>query len=44
MFRQDELINETAAKGFIMEKIFGRVRGRNFDLETSLRIIIIARK
>ncbi|MEJ2617309.1 MAG: hypothetical protein P8Z35_20325 [Ignavibacteriaceae bacterium] len=44
MYSKDELINGIEDSGFKVEKIFGDVRGRTFDLETSPRIIIIARK
>ncbi len=44
MYGKDELIREIEKRGFKIEKIFGGVRGRTFDLETSPRIVIIARK
>ena len=44
IYSKDELMYEIERKGFKIEKIFGGVRGRTFDLETSPRIIIIARK
>lgn len=44
IYSKDELITEIENKGFKVERIFGGVRGRTFDLETSPRIIIIARK
>ena len=44
MYSKDELITEIEKRGFKVEKVFGGVRGRTFDLETSQRIIIIARK
>ncbi len=44
MYSKDELMNEIEKRGFKVQKIFGGIRGRTFDLETSPRIIIIARK
>ncbi len=44
MYCKDELIREIEKRGFKIEKVFGGVRGRTFDLETSPRIVIIARK
>jgi SAM-dependent methyltransferase len=44
MFDKDELLKEMINIGFEIKKIFGGIRGRNFDLETSPRIIIIAQK
>jgi SAM-dependent methyltransferase len=44
MYSKDELITGIEDSGLKVEKIFGDVRGRTFDLETSPRIIIIARK
>ena len=44
MYSKDELITGIENSGFKVENIFGDVRGRTFDLETSPRIIIIARK
>ena len=44
MYSKDELITGIENSGFKVEKIFGDVIGRTFDLETSPRIIIIARK
>ena len=44
MYNKDELITEIEKRGFKIESIFGGIRGKTFDLETSPRIIIIARK
>ena len=44
MYSKDELITGIENSGLRVDKIFGDVRGRTFDLETSPRIIIIARK
>ena len=44
MYSKDELITGIENYGFKVEKIFGDIRGRTFDLESSPRIIIIARK
>ena len=44
MYDKDELAHEIKKRGFKIKNIFGGVRGRTFDLETSPRIIIIARK
>ncbi len=44
MYNSFELISEIESRGFNVEYIFGGVRGRTFDLETSPRIIIIAKK
>ncbi len=44
MYGKEELIREIEKRGFKIEKVFGGVRGRTFDLETSPRIVIIARK
>ena len=44
MYSKDELITGIEKSGCKVEKIFGGVRGITFDLETSPRIIIIAKK
>jgi SAM-dependent methyltransferase len=44
MYSKDELITGIENSGFKVERLFGDVRGRTFDLETSPRIIIIAKK
>ncbi len=44
MYSRDELVTGIENRGLKVEKVFGDVRGRTFDLETSPRIIIIARK
>jgi SAM-dependent methyltransferase len=44
IYTKDELTGEIEKTGFRIEKIFGGIRGRTFDLETSPRIIIIAKK
>ncbi len=44
MYSEDELKNAVKKTGFNIEKVFGDFEGNNFNLQTSPRIIIIARK
>ncbi len=44
MYEINELKSEFEKTGFTIQKIFGDFHGKEFDLETSPRIIIIARK
>ncbi len=44
MYGKDELFDALQSTGFTIKKYFGDSSGNSFDLETSHRIIIIARK
>jgi hypothetical protein len=44
MFRKEELLNAISCAGFRIMRYFGDSDGKDFDLENSPRIIIIAQK
>lgn len=44
MYCRDELFNAISCAGFRIQKYFGSYNGKDFDLENSPRIIIIAQK